>query len=246
VVKYVRDQTGRFFERPHYEAKELDLLCEREVSQFYSDQQKDLQFPIPTDDLTVLLERGVSDFDGFADLSQYGDGVQGVTEFLPGRKPRVKIAGKLAEDERRENRYRTTLTHEYGHVQLHAYLFEMERPRRDLAGVGTGKDRVQVCKRETMISAPRSDWMEWQAGHVCGAILMPVSHVKSLVGAYQKDRGIFGPVAPESEHGRAMIAGTVKKFQVSQDAAKVRLARLGFLGTSLGAFPLPGLDRHFA
>lgn len=234
MVKYVPDRTGRFFERPHYEPKELDALCERMVLEFYTKLNEPLPLPIPTDDLTRLLEQDVSDFDGFADLSRYGDGVEGVTEFLPGRKPRVCISAALAEDGRRENRYRTTLTHEFGHVRLHAYLFELERPSRDLAGRDGMGDRVQICKRETMITAAQTDWMEWQAGHVCGAILMPVSRVKHLVGEYQRAHELFGPVEAASEDGRALGQSLMNRFQVSSEAARVRLARLGYFGTPRG------------
>jgi hypothetical protein len=232
MVKYVPDRTGRVFERPHYEPKELDILCERMVLDFYRALGRELPLPIPTDDLTRLVEQDVSDFDGFADLSLYGNDVEGVTEFLPGRKPRVRIATALAEDERRENRYRTTLTHEWGHVRLHAYLFELERPRRDLVGAGGSADRIQICKRETIITAAQADWMEWQAGHVCGAALMPISRVRRMVADYQHALGLYGPVSPASDHGRALITATTSKFQVSPDAARVRLSRLGYLGVA--------------
>jgi len=36
----------------------------------------------------------------------------------------VKISRELSADERRENRLRTTLTHEYGHVHFHNFLFD--------------------------------------------------------------------------------------------------------------------------
>ncbi len=191
--------------------------------------------PIPTDDLTLLIEGDVSDFDGYADLSRFGSGVQGLTEFLPDRKPRVSIAKDLAEDERRQNRYRTTLTHEYGHVRLHAYLFEMEeRPNRGLDNKPNRDDHIQICKRDTIISASQTDWMEWQAGHVCGAILMPASAIKRLAGNFQREHDIYGPVSPQGTHGRDLITAVTAAFQVSAEAAKVRLSRLGYFGTERG------------
>jgi hypothetical protein len=233
MVKYVRDRSGRFFERPHYEAKELDILCERILAEFFHSLGRPLTFPVPTDELIRLIERDVSGFDGFADLSRYGSDVEGVTEFLPQRKPIVRISSALADDPRRENRFRTTLTHEFGHVRLHAYLFELERPSRDLAA-GAGADRVQVCKRDAMLDARQVDWMEWQAGHVCGALLMPATRLRDIVGAYQHDHTLYGPVAPATDHGRAVIQAIMDQFQVSSDAARVRLLRLGYLGDSRG------------
>ena len=29
------------------------------------------------------------------------------------------------------------------------------------------------CKRDNIVGASETDWMEWQAGYVCGAILIP-------------------------------------------------------------------------
>ena len=44
--------------------------------------------------------------------------VEGVTEFQVGKKPRVLINRQLSEGRNMENRLRTTLAHEYGHVHL--------------------------------------------------------------------------------------------------------------------------------
>jgi hypothetical protein len=229
-VKYVRDQTGRFSERPHYEPQELDLMFEEVVSKFLKEQHGKVEFPVSTDDLTVLIERDTDDLDPYADLSGYGEGVEGVTEFLPGSKPRVRIAKDLSTESNRVNRYRTTLTHEYGHVHLHGYLFAM-RTEADLFSGGKKPDIIS-CKRETMISAPRVNWLEWQAGYACGAILMPATQVMRLVNAYRKKANLYGATPATSAHGLAMIEAVVKGFQVSRDAARVRLSVLGVLGAT--------------
>src|ERR1700738_3486033 len=129
-----RDTTGRFSLRPHYNPRELDRACEQLLTEFYRPRLGAIPVPIATDDLTQLIESRVSDFDPGADLSGYGGDVEGVTEFRRGTKPRVRISSDLAYDERRENRYRTTLTHEYGHVEFHAYLFEIEPRANGLLG----------------------------------------------------------------------------------------------------------------
>jgi hypothetical protein len=105
-MRQVRDTTGRFSVRPHYQPAELDRGCERVLTEFFRPIHGTIPVPIPTDDLTRLIERDVSDFDPGADLSGYGTDVEGVTEFHPGHKPRVRISAELAYDERRENRYR--------------------------------------------------------------------------------------------------------------------------------------------
>jgi hypothetical protein len=228
-MRYVRDQTGRFGERPHYEAKELDAMFERIVVEFLKGKNGKVEFPITTDDLTVLIERDTQDLDLYADLSAYGQAVEGVTEFVPGRKPRVRISAALGTSETRENRLRTTLSHEYGHVHLHGYLFAFSSSGPGLFDAKARPDAI-VCKRDTMLSAPRTDWLEWQAGYACGAILMPASQTRSTVAAYHRLANIYGPVPATSEHGQALIDAVVKAFQVSRDAARVRLTVLGFLG----------------
>jgi hypothetical protein len=228
-MRYVRDRTGRFPERPHYDPRELDCMFEEIVVNFLKTHLGKVQFPIQTDDLTILIEHDTEDLDPYADLSAYGDRVEGVTEFTPGRKPRVRITAALATSENRENRYRTTLTHEYGHVRLHGYLFALASDMKDLFAPKQ-KSEVIACKRDTMISAAQTDWLEWQAGYACGAILMPASQARTVANAYTKRSNLYGPVSPASEHGRALIDAIVDVFQVSRDAARVRLSVLGILG----------------
>src|SRR5690348_4299301 len=114
MVAYVRDTTGRFSQRPHYEPEELNFECEAIITKFIKDLYGEVRFPVETDDLTKLIERDTSDFDSYADLSALGPDVEGVTEFFTHRKPAVKISADLSSDDKRENRLRTTMTHEYG------------------------------------------------------------------------------------------------------------------------------------
>ena len=90
MVANVRDNTGRFHLRPHYQPNELDLACERLVTKFLKDRKSLIDFPISTDDLTVLIEEYAKDLDSSCDLSSYGPEVEGVTLFQSGSKPKVK------------------------------------------------------------------------------------------------------------------------------------------------------------
>jgi hypothetical protein len=229
MVKFIRDTTGRFSQRPHYEPQELDRECEAIITKFLKDKYAKVEFPISTDDLTVLIERNTSDFDPYADLSAYGSEVEGVTEFQPSGKPAVKIAAALANDSRRENRLRTTLTHEYGHVHFHTYLWQVEAPTADLLQQRPNANK-QICKRDGILNAAQGDWMEWQAGYASGALLMPASYLRNIVGAYLDAHGLFGTVSADSMHGQALIERVQREFQVSAEAALVRLLKLNILG----------------
>jgi hypothetical protein len=148
MVTYVRDLTGRFQQRPHYKPEELDRECESVITGFLKGLYGVARYPVDTEDLKTLIERDAEDLDVYADLSIYGPDVEGVTEFKPGRKPAVKIASVLTEDERRENRLRTTLTHEWGHVHFHAYLWEVEPPPPDLLRQQPNRDKI-ICRPGT-------------------------------------------------------------------------------------------------
>ena len=228
MVKYIPDPTNRFLQRPYYKPEELDRTCEHIISTFLKDSHGAAQFPVSTDDLTRLIERDTEDLDLYADLSHYGADVEGLAEFHIGRKPSVKISTMLANDTRRENRLRTTLTHEYGHVHFHAYLWELAPLRPDLLSHNPNTDK-QTCKRDNISDAAQTDWMEWQAGYVCSALLMPISPVRRLVGDYRQSHDLHGVIGCNNLHGRALIDAMQSDFQVSADAARVRLIKLGFL-----------------
>lgn len=228
MVTYVRDQTGRFQQRPHYKPEELDRECEVIITTFLKKLRGSIDFPVQTEDLKTLIERDASDLDTYADLAVYGADVEGVTEFQPGKKPTVRIASYLTEDDRRENRLRTTLTHEYGHVRFHSYLFEAEQPQAELLRREPNRDKI-ICKRDSMINAAQTDWMEWQAGYVCGALLMPKSAIVAVCGKFSDQHKLYGPVSLQTPDGSALIASVSTTFQVSNDTARVRMLKLGLV-----------------
>ncbi len=225
MVRYVPDRTGRSARRPHYQPEEIDKECEDIVQRFLIQRYGEAKFPISTDDLTRLIERDSDDLDLYADLSEFGQTVEGMTEFQPGRRPLVRISASLANDGRRENRLRTTLTHEYGHVHFHSDVWDAEQPQGCLFVQRPTADR-QTCKRDAILNATQGDWMEWQASYACGAFLMPPSQVRRLVGEYREVNGLFGDINHTDQHGRALVAEMQTAFQVSADAARVRLLRL--------------------
>ena len=230
-MKMVADKTGRFAERPHYAPEDLDRECERIVSAFLRKKRGAVAFPILTEDLQVLIEQEDASLDTSVDLSAFGDDVEGVTEFFPDQGPKVSISDKLANDERRENRLRTTLTHEFGHVHFHRHLWA----EKFLAGRLFDRKSLEnkaICKRDTVLNANQYDWMEWQAGYVSGSVLMPLTHIRRLVSQYCQSLGLHGAVYQGSEQGLALIAQVVDRFAVSEEAARIRLLKLNLLAAS--------------
>jgi hypothetical protein len=68
------------------------------------------------------------------------------------------------------------------------------------------------------------DWMEWQAGFICGALLIPIGPLIEHVRDFRQTRDLdHTALSHRSPDGSALIGEIVKKFQTSRDAARVRL-----------------------
>ena len=218
-VVWYKDPTGRFPERPHFDLRELDNECERIIEEFLASRRSRedaRRYPITTNELTILLEQYTSDLDLYADLSDFGSDVQGQTVFAPKAKPIVRISNDLHE-QYRENRLRTTLTHELGHVVFHNFLYGM------YPGAAN-----RCCDESSLIAAPAYDWMEWQAGYCSGSFLLPARSLKTFVRAARGEMGIrpserIRVGTPESDE---LISRAKARYQVSADASRVRLCQL--------------------
>jgi len=226
-VIWVKDKTGKFVKRPHYDPSELDAECEQIISGFLLKKYGKVEYPVKTDDLTILIEEK-ADLDLYADLSQEPGEVEGVTKFVAGQKPAVRISVALSASYL-ENRLRTTLTHEYGHVHFHRFLFE-DRESSTPSLFGQQQENGNTCYRDGMVSAPEMNWMEWQAGYVCGAILMPASALVAAVQRFRDENDLrYCNISLNSDVGAKLITSVSAAFQTSQDAARVRLLKKGIL-----------------
>ena len=223
-MKLLRDPLGRPIKRLYFKTEELDERCERIVAEFMDHRSGGFRLPIPTDEIIRMIEAEADDLDMYADLPE---GRDGYTDFFFDRRPRVKISARLS-DPRYENRLRFTLGHEYGHVWFHAPLWRKGAQEPD----SRPADPCWTCHRETIETAAENDWMEFQAGYIGGALLMPKSEVSLLVGEIAMREGRNFPLRAVSELGRAAIERIIRRCQVSEQAARVRLLRLGLLTES--------------
>ena len=265
-MKWIVDTTGRFGWRPYYTQAELNSECERIVFGFLRQKYGKIRFPLSTDDLTVLVERDVSDLDLYADLSADGDDVEGATDFFRDKKPEVKINRELSLDSTQVPRLRTTLAHEYGHVKFHNFLWNLTNvrpaahdlvptiarqrkaleklrrkispPDQSLPPDGSGRyslpgafrqGHAATCNRANILRAPESDWMEWQAGYACGAILMPASTVKHIAFENISGNDEKLPCPTGSQKALEIIDAVSAQCDVSTPAARTRLVSLGIL-----------------
>src|SRR5260370_849647 len=235
-MKWVRDKTGRFPQRPHYLPAEIDDECERQVRAFLAKKYGKAEFPIKTDDLTVFIEEK-ADLDSYADLSAEPGEVEGVTEFVPHKRPVVRISGALSAPNM-ENRLRTTLTHEYGHVHFHQFMFDELQTQSQSLFPRHEEAHTNKCHRDNMIGASEGDWMEWQAGYACGAILMPAAVLVETVKRFREEKKLpYANLLLGSEQGQQPITLVTSRFQTSRDAARVRLLKKGILTAGGGGRP---------
>jgi hypothetical protein len=231
-MRWIADNTRRFGKRPFYSNEEMESECEAVVSDFLIEARGRVVYPLTTDDLTLIVER-YAQLNLYADLRTEGEDVHGLTSFAAGRRPAVQIDKRLSTDERRANRLRTTLAHEFGHVRLHNILFQQEARGVPLFGdVRTGE---QKCRREAIASPSRTDWMEFQAGYVCTALLAPKRRVLELLAAADPSRARLVPGQLAAEAAARAVA---EAFEISLEAARVRLQ-------TVGAMESPGQEHLF-
>ncbi len=225
-MKWLRDRSGRFEQRPYYDQHELDAQCEDIVEAFLRERNGAVTYPLTTDDLTVMIERDVAALDLYANLAGEGRAVEGVTEFRRRQKPSVRIAKYLSESASRENRLRSTLAHEYAHVVFHGFLWTLEGAGRK---PGQRRPLYRRCRRSRVVAAPQTDWMEWQAGYAGGALLMPITPLRAIVEQSLAESG--GGRLVEDKTGRhgALVQRVAEGFAVSRDAAAFRISKLGYV-----------------
>ncbi len=220
-MKFLRDPLGRPIKRLYLKTEELDERRERIIRDFMKSRSGGFRLPIPTDEIIRMIEAEADDLDMYADLPE---GLDGFTEFFVDRKPRVQISERLS-DPRYENRLRTTLGHEYGHVWFHAPLWRESGRVSDRRPA----ERSWRCERDTIVTASENDWMEWQAAYISGALLMPRTNVIVLTNQVAESYGGAAPVALDAPAARDLIQQFRIRFRVSEQAAQVRLSRLGLL-----------------
>lgn len=227
-MKWVWDKTHRFRMRPEYTLEELDDQCEALVSGYLRKRHGEVSFPIRTDDLRFLVEMESESLILDSGLGQEGGAVEACTEFRPGHKPAVRIASMLATVPSLEKRFRAALAHQYGHVHFHDFLFQTEEGSwlSLFEGPPDSRPRLHRCRRDSVVPLSDDNWMEWQAGYVCGALLMPAGPLIAHVRDFRRARDLdHAALSERSLDGAALIREVAERFQTSWDTARTRLAQ---------------------
>jgi Zn-dependent peptidase ImmA (M78 family) len=221
-MKVLPDPLGRPIDRQYFKIEVIDQRCEQKIAEFMDQYCGGFRLPIPTSAIIKMIMADAQ-LELHADLPE---GVDGYTDYFTDRKPIVKISKRLSAS-RLENRFRFTLCHEYGHVWIHAPLWR--KSKEEPAGPDMP---CWTCYRASIGTAPEKDWMEWQADQIGGALLMARSHVMLWADEIAMREGRNPPLDVESDLGHAVIERVKRRCQVSQQAARMRLLRLGLLSQS--------------
>ena len=196
------------------------------------------------EDLSVDVEKFVELSLGLP-LDQHADldaTVLGVTDFVPGKTPKISInrdlTGSALDDEDATpglvGRWRATVAHETCHVLLHRLLFEIDDRQRSLfvsSECAAAPQRLLRClKRDVGFGRHVSDWKEVQANIGMGALLMPKP---VFLAAIDEGRVFLGvadrPIASGSAMHEKLTAILAPRFTVSKQAARIRLESLGIV-----------------
>ena len=192
----------------------------------------------PVVDLEEFLEIGLQvKLDIYARLDP---DVLGVTDFRRNTNPLVSVnAGLTSEVEGAgvssglRGRWRATLAHEASHVILHRILFEVPFEQGELFSIlpESRPSLFRCLARDVSFRGANSDWKEVQANMGMAALLMPAEVfsdvVRLVVGARTYNSLTTQiPDANSVEH-RDFVAELSRRFEVSQQAARIRLVTLG-------------------
>jgi hypothetical protein len=193
------------------------------------------------DDLSVDIEAFVETYLHLPfDLNAKLDAaILGVTDFVPGKKPKISVnrdlTGSALDDEDSTpgllGRWRATVAHEACHVLLHRMLYELDDLQRGLfrspQEPSLPQHLLRCLKRDVAFTSRVSDWREVQANIGMGALLMPKPIF--LVAAAQ-GRVLLGAanraIETDSPTHEEIVTLLARRFTVSKQAARIRLATL--------------------
>jgi hypothetical protein len=225
-MKWISDDTGRFPLRPFYDTQEIDENCDGIVIEFLTRKYGCVKLPIQTGDIELILGEHTSEFDPYADLTGEGKDIEGVTLFFKQKDPIVRISEILSRRSPDENRRRTTIAHELGHVIFHSILFQ-----RIFSTETSGDNASQPvrCNRQNISFPKKTDWLEWQAFYASGAFLMPISQMEIIAHEIFDLVKVRGPFHVDSSAGRGFLTRVASGCRISSAAATVRLIQLGYV-----------------
>ena len=207
----------------------------------------------PVVDLEAFLELHLRvKLDLYSDM---GSNLLGVSGFVTGRQPIVKISRGLTAQAHEGvarggilGRWRATLAHEAAHVILHRRLVDVPQAQESLFALGAEFEAetamTQCFERDIWFARGTGDWKEVQANQGMASLLMPsslcTSMTREIVGAQAADDLLAYIPAADTGAFSDLIRELSLLCQVSREAARIRLNTLGLARPS--SEPMLALD----
>lgn len=220
-------------ERLWFESGEIEQIMESELRRAAMLPTVDAQVV----DMERFVERHLR-----AALNQYAEldaSVLGLTEFFEGKPPRISInkdlTGAAVDDEDSplgiRGRWRATLAHEAAHVLLHRSLYEFAVGNLSLFATNSNPPatkQLHRCLKRDLSFRVVPDWREVQANQGMAALLMPKSLFSKVVRK-EIESSYPGQDKIPSEDDERVAKRIAPLFEVSKQAARIRLSTLGFV-----------------
>jgi Zn-dependent peptidase ImmA (M78 family) len=214
---YWRDYTGRFDRHPYFREDTLEAGAVRVLEDTLGTGGA---WPVSDDDLEFVADQHAS-FDRGRDVGDLGLDVDAVTVFSTTSRPRIVLNASLKSPNMRLRR-RMTIAHELGHVVLHQPLYRRDEQQLDLLH----EYRFTPSYCHDPMSTSSVDWCEWQANYFGGALLAPKAQLLQLL---QRKLGEDITAQERSREAQQAVNLVASSFDISKQAARVRLAQIGFI-----------------
>lgn len=177
---------------------------------------------------------GMTIFNDTNQIAVY-DPVSEKAKFISAKANTIIIDNTLLK-ESQEHRYRFTMGHEAsGHAFLHQECFAIDPNQLSFQAPSTATqfqcrvDSTRLLNAKPKQSWDDRDWMEWQANAMSSAFMMPESMVRKAVDDLRRDMGIKYCKKHESRFEYAAVSRVSELFNMSFQAANIRLKNLGLI-----------------
>ena len=217
-------------EVPFIPEKRIEQDAELLLAEYARDQGVAVSLPVPIEEVLEVQLKLTFEMDDLRAAFASPD-VLGAIWFKNGL---VKVDASLDPHTSPQmlGRFRFTLAHEVGHWRLHRHLYREDPSQAHLFG-GHGHPAF-VCRSSDKPS------VEWQADNFASYALMPK---KLVMAAWQEWRGNLDPVVlntlpsagsvgardPRDARFETFCKPMAKRFEVSAEAMRIRLEKLGLL-----------------
>lgn len=218
---------------PYIRKKDFDDIAEKFLRKYYPQA---LTQPIPVPVETIVSEMGLSihqekltiDNSVFGKMVFKDTDVEVIEDEQLVSKHFNKGSILVDKDvvfKRNVGSYNNTVIHECVHWELHKVFHEVK--------MVLDKDHSQVSSWTEENLADSSmwtslDWMEWQANGIAPRILMPKVQTRIKIRELFQTLTLVNPDISRSELVQEVVDNLATFFEVSRQAAKIRMIDLGF------------------